>query len=432
MIFIVALLPLMCFSQQILSGGFKPSKDLSYVFLYKKNPNKSEFIQSKQLDSLGRFSMALDSTVTAGIYQVIYGLPVQKNNFEIIYNGKENIDFTFYRDSIITYNESNENKLWRSYLKSIDLVNQTISKYYLNEDENKSGFEVIFKTLEQTQKAYEASAQGMLVKKFILANKPYVPKQYEDVGTYSKNLKANYLKHIDYNDSILQSSSFLIKRVKNYVFDMIEKPSNETYIQLIDEVVTSINDADAQIKEILLSVIWKTFVDKKNDALVNYIGKKYLLDIVRATQNKQLETFLIGELNTAVGNKAPNFEINLSEEINSLYDLSSHDNYLLIFWSSTCGHCLNELPKIHEKIKNKTNLKVIAFGIESDTVSWIKEKEKLKLFTHTIGLGKWQNDVVETYGIKGTPSYFILDKNLNIASKPHSLTDLLKALETIE
>ena len=432
LLLIFGILPLISLSQHTLSGRFEPAKDFNYVFLYKPTLETPEFVQSQKIDSLGKFKMELDSTVTSGVYKVIYGIPVEENNFEIIYNAKESIDFTFYKDSTITYHKSNENKLWQSYMKSMGLVNQAISNFYLQEKKLKTGFESIFKTLKETQESYELSAQGTLAKKFIVANRPYIPESFQDVGTYSRKLKANYLKHIDYNDPILQKSSFLIKRVENYVFDMIEKPTSNTSIKLVNEVVQSFGDStDPKVKEQILSTIWKRYLEEKNDALVKYIGEKYLIKLAKETGNQKLKIIVTGEVNTSIGSKAPNFEINYTKDIRTLYDLVTHDNYLLIFWSSTCGHCLTELPQIHKKLKAYPNIKVIAFGIENDTATWSPEKEKMPDFIHTIGLGKWTNKIAEIYGIKGTPSYFLLDDDKKIIAKPFSLSDVLADLKSL-
>jgi len=103
--------------------------------------------------------------------------------------------------------------------------------------------------------AYEESANGKLVSAFITANRPYIPVAYEDISTYSKNLKKQYLSHIDFSNYLLQSSSFLVDRITSYVFDIVENPNDDTYKQHIDDVATAINDNDLIIKTSLLEIL---------------------------------------------------------------------------------------------------------------------------------------------------------------------------------
>ena len=422
-IFILFLFPVLGLSQSV-KGNFSPAEDFTYAFLYQATPEGANYINRGKLDSMGNFEIPSDSTMTPGIYKIVYAIPPEENNFDFIYSGKESITFNFSDDNGVNFTESEENKLWTSYLKSIDMVNQTISNYYSKEHIDKEGFSSIFKVLKDTQLAYEESAKDKLVLAFIIANRPYVPEGYEDISTYSNNLKTHYLNQIDFSDYLLQSSSFLVDRVTSYVFNMVENPTNKTYKEHVDDIATVISDDQAIIKTSLLEVIWQRFVTLENHDLANYVTEKYLLDIANATNNKVLAETITSYKNTSIGTKAPNFDIYLGQTTTSLHQLEGAENYLVIFWSSGCSHCLNELPKIREMIANKPNLKVVAFGLEDDTIKWSEEIKNYPNFIHVIGLGKWDNQTVQTYGIASTPTYFLLNKEKIIIAKPYEYLDV--------
>ncbi len=430
LILLLIVFPLVSFAQTI-KGTFSPAEDYTYAFLYKATPESANYINKGQLDSLGNFEIQLDSSVTAGIYKIVYAIPPEENNFDFIYDGKETVAFNFSQENGVNFTESEENKLWNSYLKSMDMVNQTISNYYTQDNADQKGFEAIFKTLKDTQTGYEELAEGKLVSNFIKANKPYIPAEYEAISTYSKHLKAHYLSQVDFSDYLLQSSSFLIDRVTAYVFNMVENPSNATYKAHVDDVAAAISDDDAKIKTSLLEMLWQRFVALENHELANYITDNYLLGLANKTKNLVLRDMVISFKNTSIGSKAPNFDITLNGEKTSLQQLEGTENYLLIFWSSNCSHCLEELPKVRDMVANKPNLKVVAFGLEEDDRNWKKEIKDYPNFIHKIGLDKWDNPTVKTYGISATPSYFLLDASKIIIAKPYDFEDLevvLKAL----
>jgi len=423
LVYILLVLPLISFAQSV-KGTFSPAEDYSYAFLYKATPEGANYINRGKLDSIGSFEIPLDSTVTPGIYKIVYAIPPEENNFDFIYDGKETVAFNFSYDKGVEFKESDENKLWNSYLKSIEMVNQTISNYYSKENTDKEGFKSIFKVLKDTQLAYEESANGKLVSAFIMANRPYIPTQYEDISTYSKSLKKQYLSQIDFSNYLLQSSTFLIDRVAAYVFNIVQNPSNDTYKQHIDDVATAISNDDSIIKTSLLEILWQRFVALENHDLANYIAEKYLLDLANTTNNRVLAETITSYKNTSIGTKAPDFDILLDGNRTSLHQLEAAEHYLVIFWSSGCGHCLKELPKVKELVANKTNLKIVAFGLEEDNIKWSEEIKNYPNFIHVIGLGKWDNPIVKTYGVAATPAYFLLNTEKVIVAKPYEYKDV--------
>ena len=304
------------------------------------------------------------------------------------------------------------------------MVNHTISNYYSKNNADKEGFDAIFKTLKDTQLAYEDLAKDRLAINFISANRPYIPTQYEDISTYSKNLKQHYLSQVDFSNYLLQSSTFLTDRVTSYVFNMVQNPSQDTYKSHIDDVANAISNDDLIIKTSLLEMLWHQFVTAENHEIANYITDNYLLELAKATNNKVLEEMVTSFKNTSIGTVAPNFDITSNGQNTSLHQLEGADYYLLVFWSSACGHCLDELPKVKEMVANKPNLKVVAFGLEKEDNKWDKEIKNYPDFIHQIGLNKWENPTVITYGVSATPMYFLLSADKIIMAKPYEFKDL--------
>lgn len=430
LIILLLIIPFLSFSQSV-KGTFSPVEDFTFAFLYKATPEGANFVNKGQIDSLGNFEIKLDESVTAGIYKIVYAIPPEENNFDLVYDGKETVAFNFSYEKGVEFTASEENKLWSSYLKSMDMVNLTISNYFAKDNSDKEGFKAIFKTLKDTQTDYEELAQGKLVSNFIRASKPYIPVQHEDISTYSKNLKANYLSHVDFSDYLLQSSSFLEDRVIGYVFYMVADPSNTIYKQHIDDVASTINNDNLIIKTSLLEMLWQRFVELENHEVANYITDTYLLDLAKATENKVLQDMVITFKNTSIGTKAPNFDITSNGKNTNLHQLEDSEYYLLIFWSSACGHCLDELPKVQQLIAKKPNIKVVAYGIEYEDNNWEKVIADYPEFIHQIGLDKWENPTVKTYGVSATPMYFLLSADKIIMAKPYEYADLEVVLKDL-
>lgn len=428
----ILLLPLTLSSQNSIHGVFSPVEDFTYAFLYHATPLGANYVDRAKLESDGSFTIALDSTAKTGMYKIVYALPPEENNFDFIYDGKEDVSFTFNLENGIEFIVSNENKLWSSYIKSMELINITISNFYAKESTDKTIFKDIFKTLSETQKGYEDASKGTLAATFIKANRPYIPEGFEDLKTYSKHIKATYLTHVDFNDNLLQSSDFLIERVMAYVFGMTINTSNDTYKKDIDTLINAIGDHPT-VKLSLLQSIWQRFTDLNNEELANYIADSYLMDLAKQNNFQPLVEALTIYKNNSLGQVAQNFDITIVKDgetkTTTLHDLEQADQYLVIFWSSTCGHCLEELPKVKTLVTAKTDLKIIAIGLEDDAYNWQNEILNYPDFIHVLGLGKWDNSTVNAYGVKATPGYFILDRNKIIIAKPIDYEALEKSLK---
>ncbi|MDY2586051.1 TlpA family protein disulfide reductase [Winogradskyella aquimaris] len=426
----VFIFPFLNFGQSV-KGTFFPAEDFTHAFLYEATPEGANYVNHGELNTEGAFEIKMDSTAAPGIYKIVYAIPPEENNFDFIYDGKETVAFNFSQDKGVEFTESDENKLWASYLKSMDMVNQTIANYYEKDGKDRNDFKAIFKVLKDTQTSYEALAKGRLASAFIIANRPYIPSKYEDITTYTQNIKTHFFDHIDFSNYILQSSTFLVDRMVSYVFNVVENPTNDTYKSLINDVAKAIGNEDLVIKTYLLEVLWQRFVNNENHDIANYITDKHLLELANQTGNKVLAETINSYKNTSIGTIAPNFEIASSENTTSLHNLKGSEHYLLIFWSSSCSHCLNELPQVKELVAEIDGIKVVAFGLEEAPSRWTQEIKKYPDFIHTIGLGKWDNPIVKTYGVAATPTYFLLNKDKKIIAKPYDYSEVESTLKAL-
>ncbi|WCO01896.1 TlpA family protein disulfide reductase [Psychroserpens ponticola] len=427
------LIPLSMFSQHSINGTFEPASDYTYAFLYHATPSGSNYVDRAKIEENGKFTIALDSSITSGIYKIVYALPPEENNFNLIYNGKESVSFTFSIEKGLEFTDSNENKLWSSYTNSMEMVNRTISNYYTQKNIDKKGFHDIFKTLKDTQIAFEEASEGTLASTFIKANTPYIPEVYEDVSTYSSNLKHTFLSHVDFSDELLQSSDFLVDRVLAYIFGMSPNTTNDTYKANVDYVVTKISEGDLNIKTMLLEMVWSRFKDIDNPEVANYISDTYLMELSKIGNYISLTEGIETYQKNQIGRKAQNFDLAISKNdetiATTLHDLEIAEQYLVIFWSSTCGHCLDELPKVKMILASNPNLKVVAIGLEDEAESWQKSISEYPDFIHVLGLEKWDNPISNAYGVEATPTYVLLDKNKTILAKPYDFEALEKVLK---
>ncbi|GAA4966685.1 TlpA disulfide reductase family protein [Algibacter aquimarinus] len=434
------LLPSILLGQNTIKGTFSPAEDYNVALLYKVTPTLSEYITNSEVKADGTFEFKLDSTATKGMYRVVYAVPQEDYNFDVIYNTEEDIELKFNAETGVEFLSSNENKLIASYTNSMSMITQSIGSYFRQKSNDTTALKTIFKTQKETQLNFEKAAKGMIALEFIKANKPYIPEKFKDVNTYINSLKTHYFDYVDFNNTTLQSSSFLEERMLNYVFgtkaDGVDEVQN--YKNNIDVFCKAMKDVSNEVKRILLIDLWEQMRDLNFESVANYISETYLLDIAISLNDQELVKGLMLLINTAIGETAPDFSIEIKENeklvTKNLSDLEGNNNYILVFWSSSCSHCLDEIPQLQSFIKNKEKglVQVVAIGLEDEPYRWKDLTYTYPEFIHVYGEGKWDNEIGNTYGVTATPTYFILNKEKQIISKPEDFEVLKSFFEVTE
>lgn len=149
---------------------------------------------------------------------------------------------------------------------------------------------------------------------------------------------------------------------------------------------------------------------------------------LKCTITDRLASTLKSNANVEIGAVFPNYKFQspVNTTAKSLQDVKA-DKKVVIFWSSTCSHCETELPKLLEKYNDlkAKNVQIVGLSLDTDKNSytnriaafpWINDSE----------LRGWNSSYTETYNVHATPTYFILDANNKIISKPDHVGDVLE------
>ncbi|WP_456867895.1 TlpA family protein disulfide reductase [Galbibacter sp. BG1] len=425
-LFLLMLIPFITLAQHHISGTFTPKEQFSKVFLYQVTPNYPSYISYASIKSNGTTSIPLESNLETGMYRLVFGAPQDEYYFDFIYNGNEDITFEYTATEGVTFLTSEENVLLQNYNANADEAKHLLSATF-EPSVSKETFSNVFKAIDGIQNEYETKSEGMLANHFIKTGRLPIPQKQISLEEYLALEKANFFKHIDFNDNALQHSNYLVNASKIYVFRFADKEQPQQYINNIEDVIKEIGD-NPVVQKSILEALWYDFSDNENMKVANYISDNYLEKLATVAGDKKLLSEIKIYKNTGVGAKAPNFNIGNSK---SLYDLKDANNYLVIFWSSTCSHCLKELPEVKKFLSNleNKNLQIVAFGLEENENPW---KDTIKLypdFIHVYGAGKWNNATSNAYNVTETPTYYVLDTDKNIIAKPDSLEELEAALK---
>lgn len=421
-------------AQQTISGTFTPADEFTWIIAYGLRPGTQSYIADTAIKD-GAFSIQIPESAEPGMYRMVYAIPQEEFYFDLIYTGKESIELSFSAEKGATYKTSEENIVFNTYFNEINSIQQKIISFYSDGSSDVKRFQELVAEQRAIQNSFEEKSRGLRAYEFISANQPYIPMAYESVQDYVANTKSAYFDHLNFNDPVLQASGFLTDKATNYVFTALpleQMTQLETEIAMQSNVRTineHLEDVSKNYKLHIFYTLWSQAAASGFNDLSDYIYTDYLQSLARLTNNQKIIDEIEVHNRLRLGATAPDIVWKDGGALESLSDLEEAVNYVLIFWSSTCGHCLKELPALHKRLMEKANIKVIAVGLEDGDVNWKMESAKLEYFEHVIALGKWESDYAKLYAIDQTPTYFILDSKKRIIAKPENDKAVVDFLE---
>ena len=421
-------------AQGSIAGNFSPPKDFKWLIAYELTPNGERYsVDSAVRD--GSFELEMPLTAQAGMYRLVYAVPQDEFYIDVIYNKKEDVKFNFNLQDGLTITNSEENKWYREYFSKITAAQDKLIEFYETNNESNKEYTSIIKELNAIQTSFEEKHATTIAHKFIKANRSYIPSEFEDLETFLKNKKQHHFDHLAINDPVLQGSNFLTDKFASYVFSALPTDIT-TKEQLAIEVNKNVKTTAEFIKstpigfqERSMHQLWKIADVNDMPSVQDYIFKNHLKKLAIANNNQKLVDELELAARLRIGAVSPDITWQANGKKHSLLTMEEAENYLLVFWSSTCSHCLKELPALHEEVKEYDNLKIIAIGLEDDNVNWKEVSATLPGFNHAIALGRWESEYAHTFGIQSTPTYFILDSEKRFLAKPESDKEVVEFLE---
>ncbi|APZ45861.1 hypothetical protein BW723_05935 [Polaribacter reichenbachii] len=433
------------FGQHIVKGTMSPKIKTDWLILYKLEGTKQVFVNNTSIktdtvliggkkEAVSSFEIKLPSSAKPGAYRATYRL--EGAGFVDFFYNKENVSFIFnpeYPQQSIVFSESSENMFYAKFLEDISAAQQKLDSTQVAVLQNpsldlKEDYRAAFKNLDSIQNKYAELSKNKFVAPFINASARINPKEIlTSVTAYLDNIKSTYFNKLDFSNKTLVNSSFLTNRILDYVFyiNYSEDLQQQQILHknAIETVLSKIKNEP--YKRDIIEFLIEQFEAAKNLEIIDYLFESHYNKLSASLQNAKFKEEKKALFAAEVGRIAPDFSWTENGKKLKLSTLNDAESYVLVFWSTSCSHCLREIPELYTYMKTQPNTKVIAFALEKDAFVWDNyQKNNLRGWHNVLGLNKWQNETAQTYQVFSTPSYFVLDKNKKIIAKPNDINDV--------
>lgn len=436
-LFCLLILPSFLFSQHKITAHFEPKEIAPFALLYRLTPTQPMHVSgASKWDENESFQIPLTANSKAGMYKLVYANPTNKKIIYLIFDGKSDVSFSFSTKKGALFSD-NQNKWLHQFL-----TNRSIYLKRMKEElsKNKPNLDTIKLLIHQQQKMQMQSkedAGNSFVSHYINALSIPFSSSIIDLSSFITYRKVHFWDNFIVSDSLLQASNYPIQLAKRYYSIAAKGSHNQTLIDAaIDTIMKNMQKGTTYFQKQFLINFWQYLQPLGEDEALTYIAKRYFLPLAKQQHQTKLTSDLQRYIRLSIGEKLPNMGLQSKwtpHVPKTLYDLTGAHYYIIVFWSSKCPHCKEEVPEINKKLDSfpPALFKVISIGLERDATTWLQEQKKLTHFMNIITLGEERIATSEKYDIQRIPTYFVLDRNKMIIAKPKSLTTLLATMERL-
>ncbi len=253
-------------------------------------------------------------------------------------------------------------------------------------------------------------------------------------------IRAHIWDGFDFSDERLANTPFYENKLANYLSVIPQIP--DTINAVSDELLSRMKDA-YELYKITVDWMVKTQENVKarfGDDCFIYAVEKYYLNgkagwINDSTRNSYMKKIALLSKNV-IGVKAPDFSLkNVKDQVVTLKSLyEAHAYTMLIFWSPTCNHCTDEVPKLDSVVAGLSK-DIVIVGIDAHGEGpawkkWIAEHSFKSPWVHLYDPER-KGTFVSDYSVYKTPVLYLLDRKGTIVGKRLLHTNLKETLDDL-
>ena len=448
---IPALLFIFLLSSELFAQGYeinikvKSLKDTSVFMGYYFG--KYQYIRDTvRLDENGKGVFQTTDTIGGGIYFVIFP---SKKYFEFILDKEREMSFETDTGDLVgnlKVKGSKDNADFIAYQKYISEKGKELNKLMkvysqLKDGNNKDSIDLISEKMKNVNEEVmnyksdlmKTSPESFLATVFRASKEPEMgetplkPDGTKDSLAEYQYYKDHFWDNIDLTDDRLLRTPVLNNKIEEY-FNKVIPQIPDTIIKEVDKIIEKARPN----KEVFKYVVWYLTHNYEVSKIMGFDAIfVYIVDKVYRTG----EAFWVSDaINKKIIDRADKMKPNLIGQVapnlilldtaNKLVPMHAiaADFMVLYFWSTECGHCAKETPKLisyYQLVKDTLDLKIFAVCTDTSLTVWKKAiiEKDMGDFINVNGTRSAKGNFHDLYDIFSTPVIYLLDNKKRIIAK---------------
>ena len=392
-------------------------------------------------NNTGNFRITTPKDLRPGVYRFQYGQTAVNDYIDVIINGREN-EITFSIDVANStpkrfpiFTKSAENIAWYRLDEKLYGINQLIEKLHdflaTYPNPTDKAYVAVEKEYFKTIKEYKRSRLKFIqqsnpffwAKQMAYFSNSYFPNPKDHWRLQQYNSHQYFWLEKPTTDERLLNSPLYTQSILDYIqyfmnpeVEFSENEMNEGFEKCVDTIVNRFS-GNEQTKTFAINYLQLGFKEIGNERLLQYIDQKYAIQLKDASENELLFKRIAAYERLAPFQNAPDFKwANAIGDSLNFSDLKGNE-ILLVFWSSDCPHCLEELPQVNEYVEKNKGTIVLAINVDEDKNRHYKEAANFNNMFHYNDLKGIHSPACEAYNVFATPTYFRINKDFQIINK---------------
>ncbi len=268
----------------------------------------------------------------------------------------------------------------------------------------------------------------------MVANRPYYfTNPIEDPRIQDYERREHFWGGFNASNPHLLNTPLYTEHILNYLrywmnpyLNFSAEEKTDGFKRAVDVIIRQFSEHQ-QIHEFAYKYLTLGFKQIGEEEVLQYLDENYKDLANRCFDNfekTEFERRMEGYAAMKVGNLAPDFKIEMlspraaaeGSKGGSLYKVKSEKS-IVVFWSSACPHCMEEMPKLNEWAATRKEVKVIAVSLDTDPKLQQKTINGLPNMLHTSDYKGWRTEAAAKNYIAATPTFIVLDKEKKVVGK---------------
>ena len=239
---------------------------------------------------------------------------------------------------------------------------------------------------------------------------------------------------INFSDPRLLRSTVYDKAIIAFLRNMAIRDEGQ-FVPAADTLM-ALAGGDADCRTHMLEYLVDLFGTYGPELALQHVVDRYLVSVGDSLAvSPQLRSTVEGLMRVSVGRTAPDAEVSDNGRRIPLSQLVGQNRYTaLFFYSSTCWHCHEQMPAL---IDDRTRFlakgfDVMGIALDTDSTEFLASIRDnhvpWKCYSEFIG---WGSKVAKAFQVKGTPAFYLLDREMKIVAKPYNAGELGEVLRTL-
>ena len=391
----------------------------------------------------GNYSIIDSCSINTGIFSFeknlqtgYYALALNDNNFAqfIIHSNEESIEINFSGDDLkqdIKVIQSNENKLLWDFMIQRKKMKSEISQVFRAKTYFKEN-SIEYHSFQKQEDSLNKQYNNYLLTLYTGDSNTFFAKTIISDIVISEN--DDFFKYTFFDEPDLIRSGVFTKKITEYL-QFHTAYTEDGFISSLDIILQKAS-SNHQVYEVVLNYLLELFNQVGPDVVLDYLVEEYVIS--DACSDLGISEILASKIDDykkiQIGNIAPNVDLFDTEEkwyqLKELFPNSKLN--VLFFGSSQCHFCQEAKPQLEGFSQDiaPQELQVIYISLDTNLQEWRKETEvKMDNWVYLSELKAWNSISTQVYQVHKTPSFYIIDGNLQIISKPRNIDELMNELE---